>query len=259
MSDGWIAQTTKAGANSLWLVPPAGGSAALLVTGSAVVLSSDGRQVAWAVPGQLHVAVRSGATLTDQVATTGTGDMMPIAFAGDGVLLAAGASGAGGVDDLHAARYDMWFPQKGRYRPGPSYQHVVYAVTATAASGGAALIYGEPDDSHHCLAGLAPHGFGTAWSVCGLSLAGAIAGTVAPGGRYLALRFPDRVEVYGAISAPPVQVLRAQVSAVAWRDPATLVVAVGGELVVMSVGTGAISAPVMVPGASTIQPVPTLS
>jgi hypothetical protein len=116
IAGGWLVSTfdgVSAGAGELWLLRPDGSALRLLDQLDAdVVVSPDGRRLAWRSAGKLMVGHLDG---TGAVATDAStpapqrGD--PLAFAGSAVLIGYSATG-GGVDN-----FDVWVPQQGRYTP----------------------------------------------------------------------------------------------------------------------------------------------
>ncbi|MFI9644325.1 hypothetical protein ACIG87_30470 [Micromonospora sp. NPDC051925] len=91
---GWLltGAVTAAG-RTLWMVPAGGEPRALLAGAEEIVLSPDGRQVAWRDDGQIFAAGIVAGQLLAMVAEPAPTGMVPVRFVGDQVLLRAGPQG----------------------------------------------------------------------------------------------------------------------------------------------------------------------
>jgi hypothetical protein len=183
VDSGWVVQTDAAQAPkaALWLVAGAGAAPGKIVEGDAVVLSTDGVRVAWASGGKLTVATRSGQNLTDRYTTPGIGGFLPVGFAAGGVVLHDPAQGV----------FDMWFPARGNYRVGPKAPHQILATTAAGDQLIAFAGASEP-----CLVLIKPDGMTTQKTACDVKLGDHAIAAPSPDGRWLALAFPDRLDLY---------------------------------------------------------------
>ncbi|SCE83220.1 hypothetical protein GA0070214_102366 [Micromonospora chaiyaphumensis] len=96
---GWlVTSAATAAGRTLWWVPPNGSDPQVLLAGAdAVVVSTDGRQVAWRDGGYLAAAGVVGGQLVASTRTTAPAGATPVGFAGDAVLIRQPDHGGVGV------------------------------------------------------------------------------------------------------------------------------------------------------------------
>jgi hypothetical protein len=222
VESGWVVQTAAAQAPkaALWLVAGAGVAPSKIVEAEAVVLSADGVRVAWASGGKLTVATRKRQTLTDRYTTSGIGAFLPVGFAAGGVVL---------YDSAHSV-FDMWFPARGNYRVGPKSPHQILATTAAGDQLIAFAGASEP-----CLVLIKPDGMTTQKTACDVKLDAEAIAAPSPDGRWLALAFPDRLDLYDLSTVwtlhQPARTWAIAGDGVAWIDSASLAVGTASSLV----------------------------
>jgi hypothetical protein len=276
IEDDWLVQARDLGATdlSLWSVR-SDGTTKRLVTAVAVAVSPDGGRVAWATGDLLRVADLVDRRLINQRETRGRGDLVPYGFAGEAVLLTAQTVGAGptaspgasdpavspGASDQaatpagtaeppahpqagEAVRFDLWFPTRGRYVPGPTPGRPVFGMgldpSGTRLLGMAAVGPDSGDGPEFCLAELDLGSLEPVRSVCGLPIAPTSGLSIAPdgrralvtGGSYLQLIDLDGVFDTGEIT----ELSATAFDVVAWADDDTAVVSVGPSVVVFPLG-----------------------
>jgi hypothetical protein len=184
--DSWLVLAQDIGATdrSLWFVQ-SDGTPKRLVTGAGIAVSPDGRQVAWATGDLLRVADLVDGRLINQRQTGGRRGLVPYAFAGEAVLLTAADfvySGPG------TPPFDLWFPSRGAYVPGPTPTRPVFAMGL--APGGARLLGMSalgaegPDGRELCLAELDLGSLEPTRHVCGLPISPIAAVSISPDGHH---------------------------------------------------------------------------
>jgi len=205
----------------------------------------------------VSVAMRTGARLVGQQNTDGTGDLVPLRFVGAGIVLGA-ASTAGG----HLDTFDVWFPALGGYHARPK----SYAAILAAAPDGSRL-YGLAGASYPCLTEIRPDSLEPTHLACEVKVENVDSGYVSPDGRWLALAYVDRVELYDLQTLwtvqDPVQTWWVKGTGLVWLDASSFVVGEIDRLVRFAVDQpGRVEEiGVAVPaGASlySLQPIPTL-
>lgn len=216
-SDGWLVQTLHDGITGLYYYQPGGGTAVPMVSGTGIAISADGQRIAWSDAGRVTVATRAGSVLSTTAQTGGTGGRRPLLFVGQAVLL----GGATAVDG-----YDVWLPEDGPYQPTTGYRQPIFGVSADGTRLYAGAVQGMP-----CLVTLMPAKLLRDRSVCGYQLTGVQQVRPSPDGRWLAVSFADRVEVYeeAAIwhSPAPAQVWYTSSHGLTWVDGMSFVVSTG--------------------------------
>ncbi|MGK5444776.1 hypothetical protein ACSNN7_23520 [Micromonospora sp. URMC 105] len=170
---GWllVGAPTPAG-RTLWAVPSGETPQVLLAGAEAVVLSPDGRQVAWRDGNGLYAA---GVVANRLVATAGMAaahGATPVRFVGDRLLVRSRDGG-----------HLLWRPGTGTLPEGDRHVLDVYGVLPDGRPVGRVSAGGEPGKS--CLAVLDPVSLAPATTGCGAVLAGDGRGAVSGDGRWL--------------------------------------------------------------------------
>lgn len=170
---GWLlVGVPNAAGRTLWVVPSGDTPQVLLAGAEAVVLSPDGRQVAWRDGDGLYAA---GVVANRLVATAGTAaapGTAPVRFVGDRLLVRSRAGG-----------HLLWRPGAGPLpEDGPRLLDV-YGVLPDGRPVGRVPASGQPGGS--CLAVLDPADLAPVTTGCGAVLAGDGHGAVSADGRWL--------------------------------------------------------------------------
>jgi hypothetical protein len=216
--DGWLVRSFDATSQlySLWRVEPAG-PRQHLVDGRLVAVSSDATTVAWSLDDSVAVGVLTDGGLVPTKQTTGTRGFGPLGFAGGGVLL--GRPGTGGA----VLTYDMWFPSRGNYTPGPQRTEPVFGPSADGS-----VLYGLTGGGSPCLAEVDPRTLKPGRTACPARLGAASSLFPSPDGRWLAVADADGIDLYDLDTfwTTPVPLMSWPIAAVslAWSGPTSLVV-----------------------------------
>ncbi|MEH1093308.1 hypothetical protein [Micromonospora sp. CPCC 205739] len=170
---GWllVGAPTPAG-RTLWVVPSGDAPQVLLAGAEAVVLSPDGRQVAWRDGDGLFAAGVVANRLVATAGTAATHGATPVRFVGDRLLVRSRAGG-----------HLLWRPGAGPLPDGGRRLLDVYGVLPDGRPVGRIPAGGEPGGS--CLAVLDPADLAPATTGCGAALAGDGRGAVSGDGRWL--------------------------------------------------------------------------
>ncbi len=175
MGEGWAVVDGDPGAHGLWWVTPGSEPVPLLSDLDAIVLG-DGR-VAWQRGSTLSTAaLTADGRLTGQADTRTPAKVELVGFAGDAVLLSQD----------HGARWDVWPPAGGDYRP--AWTEEVARVFGVAPGGETAigLAAPRPGDPGPCLVRLrVASGLAVTARACPDSLPDLGPGTLSPTGRWL--------------------------------------------------------------------------
>jgi hypothetical protein len=172
VGDGWLVETqdfiTKV--TGLWWVGQDGTPKQLHTGGLAYAVSPDGTTVAWAIGDLIQMADVVDGRLISREQTVGRRNMVPYAIAGEAVLLRDATTGDNGT----LAHFDLWFPARGGYVPGPKPKHDVWGIgvapDGTHLLAMAALGERRIDGREYCLALLDFDTLEPTRSVCGLQL-----------------------------------------------------------------------------------------
>jgi hypothetical protein len=196
IAGGWLVSTSigfSAGAGELWLLRPDGSARRLLDQLDAdIVVSPDGRRLAWRSAGKLVVGHLDGTgTVVTDASTPAPERGDPLAFAGSAVLIGYSATG-GGTDN-----FDVWVPQQGRYTPSwdQAQANGIGSIYGATADGrwliGMALAAPGSGGKDSCLARIDPlNRLRVVARACGLP-APAEWGGVSPDGHWLAYQSLD--------------------------------------------------------------------
>ncbi|MFI7575041.1 hypothetical protein [Micromonospora sp. NPDC049497] len=223
-SDGWlvVGGPTAAG-RSLWAVRPTGPPQVLLSGADEIVLSGDGRQVAWREGTQLGEGGILNNKVVAVVRRAAPDAAFPVGFAGDRVLIR-----------LHPERpgHALWHPPTGQVSVGPD-----RTTTHVHGPGPDGLVVAQVSAGtprRPCLALLDPaRDLAPARTTCGPALTGDGRGGVSPDGRWLLVNGRDTALLVdlaaatptGRPAGPPV------VGDVAWTPDTALHVTADGMLV----------------------------
>jgi hypothetical protein len=221
VTDGWLLTTTATTPPHRSLYHLREDSALTwLAGGERIIVSPDGRRVAWNADGAVSVAERFGRQLTVSHRTTGTGTLGPVAFAGGGVVL---------TRDGSPAEYRVWFPTEGQYVPGARTTARVAAATADGTQ-----MFALVGALYPCVAVLDPDRLATVRRACDLFVKLDYALVPSPDGRWLLVRGPSRVDLYDLDGMWRVQAPVASWTVVArhvaWVDGTSFVLNGHGEL-----------------------------
>jgi len=191
IAGGWLVSTfigVSAGAGELWLLRPDGSALRLLDQLDAdIVVSPDGRRLAWRSAGKLVVGHLDGTgTVVSDASTPAPERGDPLAFAGSAVLIGYSSTG-GGIDN-----FDVWVPQQGRYTPSwdQAQANGIISIYGATADGrwllGMALAAPGSGGKDSCLARIDPlNRLRVVARACGLPAPGEW-GEVSPDGHWLA-------------------------------------------------------------------------
>ncbi len=157
-------------------------------------------------------------------------------------------------------RHDMWFPDRGAFRPGPEWSSKILGPSADGLR-----LYGMTGGKEQCLVEIDPDGMTKLRSACGPAIAPADRAWPSPDGRWLVTTGPTSVLLYDlttvwshptAISGPKLE----NATGVVWYDDESFVVSTPGWLLRMyfhQVGRSEELPAVASPGA-TLQVIPRL-
>jgi hypothetical protein len=182
VDDGWLVTADWTQSRSLYHVAVNGGTT-WLTAGDRIAVAPDGRRVAWSAKGSVSVADRDGNRLVASEVTGGTGTLGPIAFAGDGVVLAD--------RDAIPTGFEVWFPAKGPYTRGARTTAQVLGPTADGQA-----LFALVGTAYPCLAVLDPVDLTSVRSACDLPLKLNYNLAPSPDGRWLVVVGPDRANLY---------------------------------------------------------------
>ncbi|MGK5518531.1 hypothetical protein ACSNN9_04160 [Micromonospora sp. URMC 107] len=172
---GWavVGASTAAG-RSLWIVLPTGAAHLLLAGAREIVLSPDGRQVAWREGADLVVAGIVGGQVVAVARTPSPRDAVPVGFAGDTVVVRLDPGRPG-----HA----LWRPAAGPPRGAGDKALHVYGIRP---DGLAVALVSAGTPRRPCVALLDPaRDLAPVRTGCGPALAGDGTGGVSADGRWL--------------------------------------------------------------------------
>lgn len=218
--ESWLVETWDASArrSALWRVT-AGGSTRL-VEGRRISVSPDGTRVAWSEDdsvsvGGIAAADASATPVTGVKTTSGTAGFFPLAFVAGGVLMGRTQTG-GGIDT-----YDMWFPSRGIYAPGPRRTEKTFGPNAAGT-----LLYGL-DGAAGCLAEISPETLRPVRTACVSRLTVDDTLYPSPDGHWLLVAGPDGLDLYDLSAVwtrpEPTESWPRRLSTVAWYDGQTIV------------------------------------
>jgi hypothetical protein len=218
--DGWLVTTEGLRARSLHYVGE-DGAVTWLVDGDRILVSPDGRRVAWTVGPGISIADRSGRTLTLRHHTGGANGLAPIAFASVGRLLV--------TVDATPTESAVWYPSTGAYVGGARTR-----ARAAAPTFDGTQVFALVGPTYPCLAVLNPVGLSTARRACDLALRPDYTLVPSPDGRWLLVLAPERIDLYDLDEVWRVQAPTASWTIVAhraaWVDIRTFVLNGHGEL-----------------------------
>jgi hypothetical protein len=224
--DGWLAMSVESSSSSVWFIQPSG-ERRLLATGERAIVSHGtqarpGPQITWSHDGQLSLATLDGDHLTGTATTDGIGRLAPVAVVGDGVLL--GGTGSSGSTDL----WDMWFPERGPYKPTPIYRDRLSKVLGVTDDRIVGLVDG-------CLALLDPVEFRLDRQNCQLHFGSDASVYPSPGGNWWLVTTLDGVVLYDPVqiwvSAVPARQFVEHVLSATWLDRTSLLMTTDVELI----------------------------
>lgn len=117
---------------------------------------------------------------------------MPLAFVAGGVLLGSPTDNGG------FASYDMWFPDRGPFRPGPTRSSKIFGPT-----GDGQHLLGLTSGHEPCLAEIDPDGMKELRTACGpaIRVSPADQAWLSPDGRWLVTTGPAFIELYDLTKA----------------------------------------------------------
>jgi hypothetical protein len=216
--DGWLVRTwdEKNQLFSLWRVEPAG-PRQHLVDGRLVTVSADATTVAWSLDDSVAVGILTDGGVVPTKQTTGTGGFGPLGFAGGGLLL--GRPGTDGV----VLTYDMWFPSRGNYTPGPQRAEQVFGPSADGT-----VLYGLTGGGSPCLAEIDPETLKPKRTACPARLGATSQLFPSPDRRWLAVADSDGIDLYDLATfwTAPVPLMFWPIAAtnLAWSGPTSFVV-----------------------------------
>jgi hypothetical protein len=241
VGDRWLVEGQDVGASehSLWDVQ-SDGTTRRLLSGYGVTVSPDGLQVAWATGDLLKVADLVDGRLINERRTGGRRGLVPYAFAGEAVLLTAQDYVYKGTG---TPPFDLWFPSRGAYVPGPTPKHAVYGMGL--APGGARMLgmaaVGPPGPGGraYCLAELNTETLEPTRYACGMPISPVATLAMAPDGRHALITSDERlllIDLDRVYDQPLVSgEWPAAWGAVAWLDADTAVVGLGSELTMIKI------------------------
>lgn len=229
---GWAVVSRGASQRALWWVTPEHGATPVLTGMDAIVV--DRASVAWRLGSSLNSAELSeSGQLVGQVRISIDGEVAPVGFAGEAVLVRRGE------------QWGVWRPDRGE--AGVTWADQVVAVFGGLPDGGTAVGLAADPTGRDCLAlldvnlGLTP----TARS-CAHSPAPEVVGGVSPDGRWLLCGDPadgkaDLVDLAAAFDDTPadnvvIADLPVPVRAPVWLGGDTALYASAGQLVQVQVG-----------------------
>jgi hypothetical protein len=220
VDDGWLVVTEGPRVRSLHYIDE-DGVRTWLTDGDHILVSPDGRRVAWSVGPGISIGERTGGTLKLGPHTGGAGGLAPVAFAGGGLVLV--------TIEANPIQSDVWYPSTGAYVAGARTRARVAAATADGAQ-----VFALVGPTYPCLAVLNPVGLSTARRACDLTLRLDDTLVPSPDGRWLLVLAPERVDLYDLDEVWRVQAPAASwtvvAQRVAWVDARTFVLNGHGEL-----------------------------
>lgn len=236
----WLVEGQDAGAteHSLWDVQ-SDGTTRRLLSGFGVTVSPDGRQVAWATGDLLKVADFVDGRLINERKTGGRRGLVPYAFAGEAVLLTAQDyvyKGSG------TPPFDLWFPSRGAYVPGPTPKQAVYGMGLAPDGrllGMLAVGPQQPNGNEYCLAELDLESLEPVRFACDFSISPVSTVSMSPDGHHALIATDDRMILIDLNGFFDHQVALNEWSpgagAPAWLDANTAVLNSSLELLVVTV------------------------
>lgn len=223
VSGGWLVRTADKATSAVWFVGE-NGSKTKLAEGDRVAVGRSGRaghggpMVAWGSAGRVSAATFADGHLAGPISTTGTGNLGPREIVGGGVLLAD--------EQPMGETYDMWFPDRGQYVPGPRSTDRIIGVT-----GDGGHLFGLTGQSSTCLALVQPVGLAVARYRCDLGLRVGDVVSNSPDGRWLVALRGDGVDLYDFdgvwTSSVPVASWQVEATGVAWLPDGSFIVVDG--------------------------------
>lgn len=234
VAGGWLVETFDAAAtpsamSAVWFVSDGQtghtGAPAKLAEGAWVAVGKGqlGPMVSWGGEGRVAVASLSRGELVSRQHTDGVGDLAPVGIVGNAVLL--GHPGSGGFE-----RYEIWFPAKGSYAPGPRSDDRIVGATADGAR-----LFALTDG---CLSLVNPVGFKVDRQTCRLDLGVNPTIVAAPEGRWIVVLRADRVDLYELAAvwtaARPTASWTIEAGSVAWLDGSSFAVGASTSVVRLS-------------------------
>ncbi|MEJ3743205.1 hypothetical protein WEI85_07955 [Actinomycetes bacterium KLBMP 9797] len=214
---------------ALWYVGQFGARRQLLPPAKAMVLGSDGRQVAWIDGARLF----AGAVVQGEIAgakqAIAPREGLPISFVGAAVLM--GRAQGGDLDG-----YAVWWPERGGFEP--AWNDAAVSVYGSMPDGHTVVGQVRDESTPACLALLdANNALSVLKTACALSLADGGAGSVSPDGRWLvadasfgAAAVVDLSSAFTTKPAPARPAGPPLRGSTVWADPNTLVHAVDNAL-----------------------------
>ncbi len=200
----------------------------LVQEGNFVAVSPDGLRVAWSSDGRVHIGRRLGARVTPTNQTGNTGDLVPLAFVDGGR-----APGQPAPRMAAIAWYDMWFPDRGPFRPGPEWSSKILGPSADGTR-----LYGMTSGKEPCLVEIDPDGMTKLRSACGPAIAPADRAWPSPDGRWLVTTGPTSVLLYDLTKvwrdgSAVLRLWARERTGVVWYDDESFVVSTPGWLLRM--------------------------
>jgi hypothetical protein len=169
-------QTPVSSGVILWYVPVNGGSRRVLLeadqiavapAGQAGLRVEQGPAIAWSDGRTVSWGMLKGADVVALDSTTVTNGLRVAGMVNRGVLLTTGET------------FDLWFPDKGAFVPGPT-----IASRALVAAADGSTLYGVVN-GNGCLSRLDPHGFEVLDRTCAVGVGSHDALAPSPDGRWL--------------------------------------------------------------------------
>jgi len=220
VADGWLVTTDGPRRRSLHHVGE-DATVTWLVDGDRILVSPDGRWVAWTVGPGVSIGERAGRTLALRHHTGGAGGLAPVAFAGGGLVLV--------TVDAGPIETDVWYPSTGPYAAGTRVR-----ARAAAPTFDGAQVFALVGPTYPCLDVLNPIGLSMVRRACDLPLKPDYTLVPSPDGRWLLVLAPERVDLYDLDEVWTVQAPTASwtvvAQRVAWVDNRTFVLNGHGEL-----------------------------
>jgi hypothetical protein len=201
---------------SLWRIDPAG-PRQHLIDGRLVAVSGNASTVAWSLDGSVAVGALTDGGVVSTKQTPGTGGFGPLGFAAGGLLL--GRPGTGGA----VTTYDMWFPSRGNYTPGPQRSEPIFGPSADGT-----VLYGLTAGAAPCLAEIDPQTLKPGRTSCPARLGASSRLFASPEGRWLVVADADGLDVYDLTtfwtSPVPLMFWPIAATSLAWSGPSSFVV-----------------------------------
>jgi hypothetical protein len=197
------------------------GTPTRLAEGERIVISSDGRRVAWSSGAMVSLGQRAEGRFTRVQQTGGYEHWTPVAFTVDGVVLSSG--------DGYQTRYQVWTPDRAQSGSTPR----TGARGLTAHPDGTAL-FALIGTAYPCLGQLDPDSLATRRQACDLKMDDIQLLVPSPDGRWLVALASDRVDLYDLVHVWGMQVPTASWTIVAqtaaWVDAGSFVLNGHSEL-----------------------------